>query len=40
VHELCCRATDAQGNVQPLEPVWDVAGFGNNSVQRVGVIVQ
>ena len=39
-HELACRATDAHGNIQPLAPVWDAAGFGNNSVQRVGVIVR
>jgi DMSO/TMAO reductase YedYZ molybdopterin-dependent catalytic subunit len=39
-HELACRATDAEGNIQPLEPVWDIAGFGNNAVQRVGVIVR
>ncbi len=38
-HELACRATDAQGNVQPVEPVYDVTGFGNNSVQRVEVTV-
>jgi DMSO/TMAO reductase YedYZ molybdopterin-dependent catalytic subunit len=34
-HELRCRATDATGAVQPLEPPWDVTGFGNNSAQRV-----
>jgi DMSO/TMAO reductase YedYZ molybdopterin-dependent catalytic subunit len=39
-HELTCRATDAAGNVQPMEPVWDATGFGNNSVQRVPVSVQ
>jgi DMSO/TMAO reductase YedYZ molybdopterin-dependent catalytic subunit len=39
-HELACRATDAAGNVQPLEPLWDATGFGNNSVQRVQVSVQ
>ena len=33
------RATDAAGNVQPLQPVWDVSGFGNNAVQRVQVDV-
>lgn len=36
---LRCRATDAEGNVQPIEPPWDVAGFGNNAVQTVGVHV-
>jgi DMSO/TMAO reductase YedYZ molybdopterin-dependent catalytic subunit len=39
-HELACRATDRAGNVQPLEPPWDVSGFGNNSVQRVQVTVR
>ncbi len=38
-HELSCRATDAAGNVQPLEPPWDLTGFGNNSVHRVRVRV-
>jgi DMSO/TMAO reductase YedYZ molybdopterin-dependent catalytic subunit len=36
---LCCRATDAAGNVQPLEPVWNVGGYANNAVQRVAVTV-
>jgi DMSO/TMAO reductase YedYZ molybdopterin-dependent catalytic subunit len=39
-HELRCRATDATGAVQPLEPPWDVTGFGNNSAQRVEVNVR
>jgi DMSO/TMAO reductase YedYZ molybdopterin-dependent catalytic subunit len=39
-HELRCRATDASGAVQPLEPVWDVTGFGNNAAQRVEVNVR
>jgi sulfane dehydrogenase subunit SoxC len=39
-HELRCRATDATGAVQPLEPPWDVTGFGNNSAQRVEVVVR
>lgn len=38
-HELACRATDAVGRVQPLEPPWDVTGFGNNAVHRVPVRV-
>ncbi len=36
-HILSCRATDANGNVQPVEPPWDQAGFGNNAVQTVEV---
>jgi DMSO/TMAO reductase YedYZ molybdopterin-dependent catalytic subunit len=38
-HALACRAADAAGNVQPLDPPWDVSGFGNNGVQRVQVTV-
>jgi len=39
-HILSCRATDANGNVQPLEQVWDNSGFGNNAVQQVAVTVR
>ena len=39
-HELCCRATDANGETQPLQPRWDTGGFGNNVVQRVQVTVR
>ena len=38
-HELSCRATDANGETQPLEAQWDAAGFGNNAVQRLPVKV-
>ena len=38
-HELCCRARDAAGNEQPLEPPWNVGGYKNNAVQRVAVTV-
>lgn len=39
-HELACRATDASGATQPLEPPWDLSGFGNNAVQRIQVNVR
>lgn len=39
VHDLACRATDAEGNVQPLEAPFDMGGFANNSVHRVRVHV-
>lgn len=39
-HELRCRATDDSGAKQPLEPVWDVTGFGNNAAQRIEVLVR
>jgi DMSO/TMAO reductase YedYZ molybdopterin-dependent catalytic subunit len=38
-HELCCRATDGAGNVQPAEPAWNLGGYCNNAVQRVHVTV-
>ena len=38
-HELCCRARDAAGNEQPLAPPWNLGGYMNNAVQRVGVAV-
>jgi DMSO/TMAO reductase YedYZ molybdopterin-dependent catalytic subunit len=38
-YALSCRATDAAGNSQPLEAPWDLSGFGNNGVQRIGVTV-
>ncbi|MFK8036129.1 MAG: sulfite oxidase [Hyphomicrobiales bacterium] len=39
-HVLRCRATDANGNLQPLEAPWDVAGFANNSAQSIQVFVE
>ncbi len=39
-YELICRARDAAGNEQPLEPVWNVGGYANNAVQRVPVTVR
>lgn len=39
-HELACRATDASGNRQPLDPPWNYQGLGNNLVQRVAVTVR
>jgi sulfane dehydrogenase subunit SoxC len=38
-HELCCRATDAAGRRQPLDPVWNRGGYTNNAVHRVPVRV-
>ena len=34
-HTLRCRATDEHGNIQPLTPPWDLAGFGNNAAQHL-----
>jgi DMSO/TMAO reductase YedYZ molybdopterin-dependent catalytic subunit len=38
--ELCCRATDATGATQPLQPEWNLGGYENNAVQRVPVTVR
>ena len=38
-YELWCRARDAAGNEQPLEPPWNLGGYGNNAVHRVPVVV-
>lgn len=39
-HLLSCRAIDANGNAQPLEPFWNVQGMANNYVQTVAVTVR
>jgi DMSO/TMAO reductase YedYZ molybdopterin-dependent catalytic subunit len=39
-HEIACLATDSAGQRQPLEPPWDLSGFGNNGVQRILVTVR
>jgi DMSO/TMAO reductase YedYZ molybdopterin-dependent catalytic subunit len=38
-HTLCVRATDTEGNVQPVDQPWNFQGMGNNMIQRVDVIV-
>ena len=37
---LIARATDTEGNRQPLDPVQNARGYGNNGVQRVSVSMQ
>ena len=39
-HELACRATDASGNMQPIDQPWNYQGMGNNIVQRLTVTVR
>lgn len=39
-YELCCRARDAAGGEQPLEPADNLGGYVNNGVQRVQVTVR
>ncbi len=38
-HVLACRATDAAGNLQPIEQARNILGLGNNSAQQVAVTV-
>ncbi|MEU8518742.1 sulfite oxidase [Streptomyces sp. NPDC048577] len=38
IRHLTVRATDADGNTQPLTEPWNRGGFGNNLVQRVEVL--
>ena len=42
MYSLMCRATDARGATQPLDPseVWNYQGNGINSVQQVQAVVQ
>lgn len=37
--EIMARATDENGNTQPLEPRWNLNGYANNVVHRVDVNV-
>lgn len=39
-HVLCVRASDADGNVQPMDQQWNFGGYANNGVQRVKVVVR
>ncbi|WP_427018991.1 sulfite oxidase [Pseudarthrobacter sp. P1] len=39
-HRVACRAWDAAGSVQPLEPEWNYQGMGNNAVQAFDVEVR
>jgi DMSO/TMAO reductase YedYZ molybdopterin-dependent catalytic subunit len=38
-YELCSRATDHAGRVQPTSTVWNLGGYTNNAVQRLAVTV-
>lgn len=39
-HLLGCRAADADGNQQPLEPEWNLGGYACNAVHCLRVIVE
>ena len=39
-HAVCSRATDADGAVQPDDPVWNTGGYLNNAIERIEVEVR
>jgi sulfite oxidase len=39
-HTLMARATDSAGNTQPIDPVWNERGYGNNAVHSVRITVR
>jgi DMSO/TMAO reductase YedYZ molybdopterin-dependent catalytic subunit len=39
-HVVSSRATDAEGNVQPLDAPWNLKGYANNVVERIPVTVR
>ena len=39
-YTLCVRASDVNGDVQPVDQQWNFGGYGNNGVQRVNVVVR
>ena len=36
---IMARAHDSSGDVQPLQPRWNLNGYGNNLVHRVAVTI-
>ena len=39
-HLLGCRATDSEGNCQPIEAEWNLGGYGGNAVHWITVDVR
>jgi DMSO/TMAO reductase YedYZ molybdopterin-dependent catalytic subunit len=40
VISIIARASDSNGDVQPLEPRWNKGGYGNNGVHRVKIFIK
>ena len=38
-HSIIARATDSFGNTQPVQPVWNKGGYGNNGVHQIQISV-
>lgn len=39
-HSIFIRASDTEGNVQPLRPFWNRKGYGYNAIQKIKVKVE
>jgi DMSO/TMAO reductase YedYZ molybdopterin-dependent catalytic subunit len=39
-HTVCCRATDSAGRSQPIDAAWNPSGYLNNSIERLGILVE
>ena len=39
-YEVCCRARDGSGRIQPSDGAWNLHGFANNGLHRVPVTVR
>lgn len=40
MYDVCSRAADATGRVQPMQATWNVGGYMNNAVQHMTVTVR
>jgi DMSO/TMAO reductase YedYZ molybdopterin-dependent catalytic subunit len=39
-YTIFCRATDTNGNIQPVDPVWNKKGYGYNAISKIRVKVK
>ena len=38
-HSIIAQATNSSGNTQPVQPVWNKGGYGNNGVHQIQIVV-
>ncbi|WP_353737032.1 hypothetical protein [Bacillus sp. CMF12] len=39
-HTILVRASDSEGNLQPIKPYWNRKGYGYNAVQKIKIQVE
>ncbi|AND39997.1 MULTISPECIES: sulfite oxidase [Cytobacillus] len=39
-HTILVRASDSEGNIQPIKPYWNRKGYGYNAVQKIKIRVE